>query len=33
MTAEKKTKAAIQTFLESLGFTPEQIKFVRRHYL
>lgn len=30
---EGKSKADIQTFLESLGYTPEQIKFVRRHYI
>ncbi len=33
MAKEKKSKADIQTFLESLGYTDDQIKFVRRHYL
>ncbi len=28
-----KTKAEIQSFLEGLGYTEEQIAFVRRHYL
>jgi hypoxanthine phosphoribosyltransferase len=32
MTEEGKSKAEIQTFLESLGYTDDQIKFVRRHY-
>lgn len=30
---EGKSKAEIQTFLESLGYSPNQIKFVRRHHL
>lgn len=30
---EGKSKAQIQKFLESLGYTPDQIKFVHRHYL
>ena len=33
MEEEKKSKADIQSFLEQLGYTDEQIKFVRRHYL
>lgn len=33
MTAEGKSKAEIQTFLEQLGYNDEQIKFVRRHHL
>ncbi len=33
MTAEGKTKAEIQTFLETLGYTDKQIKFVRKHHL
>ncbi len=33
LAAEGKTKAEIQTFLETLGYTQEQIKFVRRHHL
>jgi hypoxanthine phosphoribosyltransferase len=31
--AEGKTKAQIQVFLERLGYTPDQIKFARRHHL
>lgn len=30
---EGKTKAEIQAFLEQLGYSAEQIKFVRRHHL
>lgn len=30
---EGKTKASIQRFLERLGFTDEDIAFVRKHYL
>ena len=33
MTDEGKSKADIQNFLESLGYTDDQIKFVRRHHL
>lgn len=33
MEREGKTKAEIQTFLEQLGYSAEQIKFVRRHHL
>lgn len=33
MTKEGKSKRDIQLFLESLGYTPEQITFVRRHHL
>lgn len=33
MEKEKKTKAHIQKFLESLGFTLPQIAFVRRHHI
>ncbi len=33
MEREGKSKAAIQTFLERLGYTDEQIMFVRRHHL
>ena len=33
MTEEGKSKAEIQVFLEHLGYTTEQIKFVRRHHL
>ncbi len=33
MEKEKKTKAQIQEFLESLGFTTDQITFVRRHHV
>lgn len=33
MSGEGKSKADIQTFLESLGYTGDQIKFVRRHHL
>ncbi len=33
MTAEGKSKADIQAFLETLGYTGDQIKFVRRHHL
>lgn len=33
MTQEGKSKAQIQAFLEHLGYTPDQIKFVRRHHL
>lgn len=33
MTEKGKSKAEIQMFLEHLGYTPEQIKFVRRHHL
>lgn len=33
MASEGKSKAEIQMFLESLGYTGDQIKFVRRHHL
>lgn len=33
MEAEGKSKAEIQTFLESLGYTDSQIAFVRKYYL
>lgn len=33
MTKEGKTKAEIQLFLEQLGYSADQIKFVRRHHL
>lgn len=33
MAKEKKSKADIQKFLESLGYSADQIKFARRHYL
>ena len=33
LTAEGKTKADIQAFLEQLGYNDDQIKFVRRHHL
>lgn len=33
MTKEGKSKREIQTFLENLGFTKDQILFVRRHHL
>lgn len=33
MEEEKKSKAEIQSFLEQLGYTDDQIKFVRRHHL
>lgn len=33
MTKEGKSKAEIQTFLESLGYSDDQIKFVRRHHV
>lgn len=33
MTKEGTSKAEIQTFLESLGYSDNQIKFVRRHHL
>ncbi len=33
MTNEGKSKADIQAFLETLGYTGDQIKFVRRHHL
>lgn len=33
MAHEGKSKAEIQTFLESLGYTSDQIKFVRRHHI
>lgn len=33
MASEGKSKAEIQTFLEHLGYTPDQIKFVRRHHI
>jgi len=33
MADEGKTKAEIQTFLETLGYTDDQIKFVRKHHL
>ena len=33
MTKEGKSKAEIQIFLERLGYTKEQILFVRRHHL
>lgn len=33
MTAEGKSKSEIQSFLEQLGYSDEQIKFVRRHHL
>lgn len=33
MSGEGKSKADIQAFLESLGYTDDQIKFVRRHHL
>ncbi len=33
MEQEGKTKADIQRFLESLGYSDDQIKFVRRHHL
>ncbi|MEK7533058.1 MAG: phosphoribosyltransferase family protein [Patescibacteria group bacterium] len=33
MEKEGKSKADIQTFLESLGYSDSQIKFVRRHHL
>lgn len=33
MTKEGKSKSEIQTFLEKLGYTDDQIKFVRRHHL
>lgn len=33
MTEEGRSKADIQMFLEHLGYTPDQIKFVRRHHL
>lgn len=31
--AKGKTKAQIQSYLEKLGFTPDEIAFVRRHHL
>lgn len=33
MTDEGKSKAEIQAFLEQLGYSADQIKFVRRHHL
>lgn len=33
MMAEGKSKAAIQAFLEQLNYTPQQIEFVRKHFL
>lgn len=33
MEKKGKTKAQIQSFLEELGYTDDQIAFVRRHYL
>jgi len=33
MTREGKTKRDIQLLLERVGFTDEQIAFVRKHYL
>lgn len=33
MTEEGKSKAEIQAFLEQLGYSADQIKFVRRHHL
>lgn len=33
MEKEGKSKAKIQKFLETLGYSDDQIKFVRRHYL
>lgn len=33
MQEEKKSKAEIQLFLQQLGYTEDQIKFVRRHHL
>lgn len=33
MQKEGKSKAEIQQFLETLGYTSDQIKFVRRHHL
>lgn len=33
MTKEGKTKAEIQQFLNNLGYTEDQIKFVRKHHL
>jgi len=33
MTHEGKSKAEIQKLLYSLGYTPEQIRFVRKYYL
>ncbi len=33
MEAEGKSKAQIQTFLEKLGYTDDQIKFVRKYHL
>ncbi len=33
MTDEGKSKADIQAFLKTLGYTGDQIKFVRRHHL
>lgn len=33
MEREGKKKATIQTFLEKLGFTDDQIAFVRKHYI
>lgn len=33
MTEEGKTKAEVQTFLESLGYKAADIAFVRKHYL
>lgn len=33
MTKDGKTKAEIQQFLNNLGYTEDQIKFVRKHHL
>lgn len=33
MTKDGASKKDIQTFLEGLGYTPDQIKFVRRHHI